>query len=88
MATIGRNAAVVRLRGGLELTGFAGWLAWAFVHVWYLVGFRNRLMALTSWAWYYLRLNRPIRIILQTPPDPVVSALSTPDPDERARHPQ
>jgi NADH dehydrogenase len=75
MATIGRNAAVAHLRGGLELTGFAGWLVWLFVHVWYLVGFRNRLIALASWGWYYLRLNRPIRIILQTPPDPIVATL-------------
>jgi NADH dehydrogenase len=88
MATIGRNAAVVHLRGGLELTGFAGWLAWLFVHVWYLVGFRNRLAALATWAWYYLRLNRPIRIILQTPPDPIVATLRTPDPGERIGHPQ
>jgi NADH:ubiquinone reductase (H+-translocating) len=83
MATIGRNAAVAQLRGGLELTGFAGWLAWLFVHVWYLAGVRNRVMALASWAWYYLRLDRPIRIILQTPPDPIVSTLHTPDPDQK-----
>jgi len=83
MATIGRSAAVAQLRGGLELTGFAGWLAWLSVHIWYLVGFRNRLMALASWAWYYLRRDRPIRIILQAPPDPIVSTLRTPDPDER-----
>jgi NADH dehydrogenase len=80
MATIGRNAAVAQLRGGLQLTGFAGWLAWLLVHVWYLVGFRNRFMALASWAWYYFRLNRPIRIILQAPPDPIVSTLRTPEP--------
>jgi NADH dehydrogenase len=88
MATIGRNAAVAHLRGGLELTGFAGWLAWLLVHIWYLVGFRNRAVALASWAWYYLRLNRPIRIILQTPPDPIVATLRTPDPGERIGHPQ
>jgi NADH dehydrogenase len=85
MATIGRNAAVVHLRGGLKLTGFAGWLAWLSVHVWYLVGFRNRLTALATWAWYYLRLNRPIRIILQTPPDPIVATLRAPDPNETVR---
>jgi NADH dehydrogenase FAD-containing subunit len=82
IATIGRNAAVAQLRGGLELTGFAGWLAWLFVDVWYLAGIRNRIMALASWAWYYLRLNRPIRIILQTPPDLIVSTLRTPDSDK------
>jgi len=79
MATIGRNAAIAHLRGGLELTGFVGWLAWIFVHVWYLVGFRNRASALASWTWYYLRLDRPLRIILQAVPDPIVSALGTPD---------
>jgi NADH dehydrogenase FAD-containing subunit len=82
MATIGRNAAVAQLRGGLELTGFAGWLAWLSVHVWYLAGLRNRVITLASWAWYYLRLDRPIRIIVQTPPDPIVATLRTPDPDE------
>ena len=74
MATIGRNAAVAHLRGGLELTGFLGWLAWIFVHIWYLIGFRNRVVALFSWAWNYLRFDRPIRIILQATPDPLVSA--------------
>jgi len=87
MATIGRNAAVAQLRSGLELTGFAGWLAWLLVHVWYLAGVRNRLMALASMAWYYLCLDRPIRIILQTPPDPIVATLRSPNPDKkRAAH--
>ena len=85
MATIGRNAAVAQLRGGLELTGFAGWLAWLLVHVWYLAGLRNRALTLASWAWYYLRLNRPIRIIVQTPPDPIVATLH--DPGTAAKHP-
>ena len=79
MATIGRNAAIAQLRGGLELTGFVGWLAWLFVHIWYLVGFRYRVMALANWALYYLRRDRPIRIILQTAPDPIVATLGTQD---------
>jgi hypothetical protein len=83
MATIGRKAAVAQLRGGLELTGFAGWLAWTFVHVWYLAGLRNRVITLASWAWYYLRMDRPIRIIVRTPPDPIVATLRSPDPGER-----
>lgn len=73
MATIGRNAAVAHLRGGLELTGFFGWMAWIFVHIWYLVGFRNRLAALFSWGWNYVRFDRPIRIILQATPDALVT---------------
>jgi NADH dehydrogenase FAD-containing subunit len=51
--------------------------------VWYLAGVRNRLMALASMAWYYLCLDRPIRIILQTPPDPIVATLRSPNPDKR-----
>jgi NADH dehydrogenase len=66
MATIGRNAGVAHLPGGLELTGFLGWATWLVVHVYYLVGFRNRLSAVASWAWDYLRFDRPIRIILQS----------------------
>jgi NADH dehydrogenase len=87
MATIGRNAAVAQLRGGLELTGFDGWLAWLFVHIWYLVGFRNRAMALASWGLYYFRLDRPIRIILETPRDSIVSTLETPEPDKKGLAP-
>ncbi len=66
MATIGRNAGVAQLRGGLEFTGFLGWLTWLFVHIYYLIGFRNRVIALSSWAWDYLRHDRPLRIILAT----------------------
>jgi len=64
MATIGRNAGVTHLPGGLEFTGLIGWLTWLFVHIYYLIGFRNRISALGSWAWDYLRHDRPIRIIL------------------------
>ncbi len=70
MATIGRNAGVTHLPGGLEFTGFLGWLTWLFVHIYYLIGFRNRISALASWAWDYLRHDRPNRIILSTGPAP------------------
>ena len=70
MATIGRNAGVTSLRGGLEFTGFLGWLTWLFVHIYYLIGFRNRISALASWAWDYLRHDRPIRIVLATGAEP------------------
>ena len=66
MATVGRNAGVTHLPGGLEFTGFIGWLTWLFVHIYYLIGFRNRISALGSWAWDYVRHDRPIRIILAT----------------------
>ena len=70
MATVGRNAGVAHLRGGLELAGFLGWLTWLFVHIYYLIGFRNRVIALLSWAWDYFRHDRPIRIVLATKPEP------------------
>ncbi|MGH7565025.1 MAG: NAD(P)/FAD-dependent oxidoreductase [Gemmatimonadota bacterium] len=62
MAVIGRNAGVARI-GKLELKGFIGWIGWLFVHLYYLIGFRNRLTVLIRWAWYYLLYDRPIRII-------------------------
>jgi NADH dehydrogenase len=70
MATIGRNAGVTHLPGGLEFTGFVGWLTWLFVHIYYLIGFRNRISALAAWAWDYIRHDRPIRIILAASPGP------------------
>jgi NADH:ubiquinone reductase (H+-translocating) len=66
MATIGRSAGVTHLPGGLEFTGFLGWLTWLFVHIYYLIGFRNRISALAAWAWDFIRHDRPIRIILAT----------------------
>jgi NADH:ubiquinone reductase (H+-translocating) len=62
MATIGKNAAVAQV-GRLRLDGFPGWVAWLVVHLYYLIGFRNRLAVLTSWAYNYLRSDRPVRII-------------------------
>jgi NADH dehydrogenase len=71
MAVIGRNAAVARLPR-LELTGLLGWLAWLTVHLYYLIGFRNRLVVLLNWAWDYVRKDRPIRMITTSDPDPIV----------------
>jgi NADH:ubiquinone reductase (H+-translocating) len=74
MATIGRNAAVVEVRG-LRATGFVGWVTWLLVHIYYLIGFRNRLAVLMSWAWDYLRRDRPIRVVISSQPDPLVDEL-------------
>lgn len=62
MATIGRNAAVASI-GPLRLRGFVGWIAWLAVHLYFLIGFRNRLLVLLGWGWNYLRFDRPVRII-------------------------
>ena len=70
MATIGRNAAVADVRG-LKLKGLLGWMAWLFVHIYYLIGFRNRVAVLASWAWNYILRDRPIRLITRAEPDPL-----------------
>jgi NADH dehydrogenase len=66
MATIGRNRAIA-VSGGLQMTGVLAWLAWVFIHVLYLVDFRNRLVVLFEWSWAYLSFNRSARIILERP---------------------
>jgi NADH:ubiquinone reductase (H+-translocating) len=80
MATIGRNAGIALVRGGLQFTGFLGWVTWIVVHVYYLIGFRNRLLALATWGWNYLRFDRPIRIVLESQPDPLVEGVDDPAP--------
>jgi NADH dehydrogenase len=62
LATIGRAAAVGSL-GKLKLSGFVAWFLWAFVHLMYLVGFRNRLFVFFSWTWSYLTYSRGARLI-------------------------
>jgi NADH dehydrogenase len=78
MATIGRNAAVADLHG-IRLRGFPGWVVWLLVHIYYLIGFRNRAIVLASWGWSYLRRDRPIRVIIATQPDPVAEDLISRD---------
>jgi len=62
LATIGRHKAVARF-GGLRLGGTIAWLMWLFVHLLYLVGFRNRLSVLMSWAYSYFTYERGVRLI-------------------------
>jgi NADH dehydrogenase len=64
MATIGRRSAVTELPSGVRLSGTIGWLAWLFLHLLYLVGFRNRLSVLLNWAWSYVARERGPRLIL------------------------
>src|SRR3954454_17759789 len=62
MATIGKNKAVADLHW-LHLSGLPAWLVWAFVHVLFLVGFRNRVAVLFQWAWAYITFNKGARLI-------------------------
>jgi NADH dehydrogenase len=62
IATIGRNKAVADLKF-THLSGLPAWLAWLFVHIIFLVGFRNRLLVLFQWAWAYFTFNKGARLI-------------------------
>ena len=62
LATIGRAAAVADLRG-IKLSGLAAWIAWVFVHLWYLVGFANRLFVFIRWAVSFITHGRGARVI-------------------------
>ena len=62
---------------GIQLTGFVGWVGWLVVHIYYLIGFRNRLTVLASWAWNYVRKDRSIRIIARSEGDPLTEEMET-----------
>lgn len=62
MATIGRKKAVLQ-SGKLKMTGYPAWLAWLVVHIYYLIGFRNRVLVLLQWFWSYLTFSRGARLI-------------------------
>jgi NADH dehydrogenase len=63
LATIGRAAAVADVKG-VRLSGFIAWITWLVVHLWYLIGFQNRLLVLIRWAFsFFLRGTRGARLI-------------------------
>ncbi|MGH9503195.1 MAG: NAD(P)/FAD-dependent oxidoreductase [Terriglobales bacterium] len=62
LATIGRAAAVAEF-GKIHISGFIAWLAWLFIHIFFLIGFRNRIMVLVQWAWSYFTYERGARLI-------------------------
>lgn len=64
MATIGRSRAVAEFRG-LRFHGLLAWLAWIFVHIYYLIGFKNRLFVLVQWIWAYVTYGRGARLITE-----------------------
>lgn len=66
LAVTGRNAAVVRI-GRLTITGFPAWIIWVTVHLYRLIGFRNRLVVFINWAWDYIFFDRVVRLILPRP---------------------
>ena len=67
MATIGRAAGIAQT-GRLQLSGLLGWLGWLFIHIIFLIGFRNRLLVMLEWVWAYLTYQRGARLITGTEP--------------------
>ncbi|HZV93048.1 MAG TPA: NAD(P)/FAD-dependent oxidoreductase [Caldimonas sp.] len=67
LATIGRKAAIVELTvpffGALRFSGLAAWLFWLFAHIWFLIGFRNRIIVMVDWAWAYFTYERGARVV-------------------------
>jgi NADH dehydrogenase len=62
LATIGRGAAVANLRW-IKLTGWLAWMFWGLVHIYFLIGFRNRMMVFLNWAWAYFTYGLGARLI-------------------------
>jgi len=62
LATIGRAAAVAQF-GKVHISGFLAWLSWLFVHIFFLIGFRNRIIVMIQWAWSYFTYDRSARLI-------------------------
>ena len=62
MATIGRSKAIVDIQG-FHFTGFIAWMMWLFLHVFFLIGFRNRIIVMMEWFWAYLTRERSARLI-------------------------
>ncbi len=93
MATIGRGAAVAEVPGGIKLTGHLAWQAWAWLHLFLLVGFRNRANVYVNWVYNYLTYDRSARLIVNRdrvasllPRSETPTALSAPpDPDAALR---
>jgi NADH dehydrogenase len=69
LATIGRAAAVAEIKG-LELSGFLAWVTWLVVHLWYLVGFQNRVLVIVRWAFSFVTHGRGARLITGPPAAP------------------
>jgi NADH:ubiquinone reductase (H+-translocating) len=79
MATIGRAAAVADLNF-VRLSGFVAWVAWLFVHVINLIGFRNRLSVVSQWVFNYFTYMRSVRLIVDTPAQPQPQLPPAPTP--------
>jgi NADH dehydrogenase len=73
LATIGRGAAVAKI-GPIQASGLVAWLLWLFIHILFLIGFRNRLLVLFQWAWSYISFDRGARLITEPIKGPLVES--------------
>ncbi|MEH3085963.1 MAG: NAD(P)/FAD-dependent oxidoreductase [Xylophilus ampelinus] len=84
LATIGRNAAVVDLDmpagRRLRFSGYPAWLFWLFAHIYFLIGFRNRVLVLFDWASAYYSFRRQARVVMGSAPRPATAAGTAPGP--------
>ena len=83
LATIGRADAVAEF-AGVRLSGLVAWLAWLLVHIYFLIGFRNRLAVLAHWAWSYVTFDRGSRLITDTASHARVQALEAEEAEAAA----
>jgi NADH dehydrogenase len=84
LATIGRAAAVAQF-GKIHISGFLAWMAWLFVHILFLIGFRNRVLVLIQWAWSYFTYERGARLITGGTSLPGWSRLPAENPNAEAQ---
>ena len=81
LATVGRNAAIVELSvplfGALRFWGLAAWLFWLFAHLYFLIGFRNRLIVMVDWAWAYWTYERGARVVAEPAKEQPASELGS-----------
>jgi NADH dehydrogenase len=77
MATIGRSRAIAMV-DKMHMSGFLAWLAWLFVHIWYLIGYRSRLIVMITWAWSYFTYGRGARLVVRLAAHDAERALGLP----------
>ena len=75
MATVGRASGIAQ-SGALRLSGFLGWCAWLFIHILYLIGFRNRLLVMIQWGWAWFTFGRSARLITGKSASPALEKVS------------
>ena len=92
LATVGRKAAVVDLEvpifGSVRFAGLGAWLFWLFAHIWFLIGFRSRLVVLLDWSWAYVTYRRSARVVAEPASASTAPAAAPPrarDPGHPAR---